>query len=57
VLFDINNVPKVNEDVVCENRQAIENIFTTIEFPINNNQMATAMVISSMLLDHDRLLC
>ena len=57
VLFDINDVLKMKEDVVCENRKTIDNIFTTIEFPINNNQMATAMVLSSMLSDHNRLLC
>jgi hypothetical protein len=47
----------VHEDDFCDNRQAIEKIFTTFEFPINNNQMATAMVLSSLLSDNNRLLC
>ena len=57
VLIDINEVPKVKEDMICENRRVIEKIFTTIEFSINNNQLATAMVLSSMLADNNRLLC
>ena len=57
VLFDINELPKVHEDVVCENRKEIEKTFNEIGFPINHNQMATAMVLSSILPSDSRLLC
>ena len=57
VLFDVNGLPTVQEDAVCENRKEIEQVFKEINFPINNNQMATAMVLSSILPTDSRVLC
>ena len=57
VIIDINHLPKDLEDKICENRQEIEKTFSEIQFPINNNQLATAMVLASMLSTDKRLLC
>ena len=57
MVVDVNDLPKDLEDKICENRQEIERTFSEIQFPINNNQLATAMVLASMLSNDKRLLC
>lgn len=42
---------------MIESSKLIERAFREIKFPINNNQLATAMVLGVLLKDEQRLLC
>jgi hypothetical protein len=40
-----------------KNSRVVESAFKSIKFPINNSQLATAMLLADLLLDKNRLLC
>ena len=42
---------------MIESSKSIEKAFREINFPINHNQLATAMVLGVLLKDDKRLLC
>ena len=56
-VFDLNSITNHKEDDVIENSKLIEKAFKEINFPINHNQLATAMVLTVLLKDDRRLLC
>ena len=45
------------EDAICENRKPLEKAFNEIQFPINNNQLATSMILANYLETENRVLC
>ena len=52
-----NKINNFKEDEVIESSKLIEKAFREIKFPINNNQLASAMVLAVLLKDDKRLLC
>lgn len=42
---------------MIHNRKEVEKAFSDIDFPINNNQLATSMLLVSCIEDHPKLLC
>lgn len=56
-VFDLNGIAHHKEDEVLESSKTIDKAFREIKFPINHNQLATAMVLAVLLKDESRLLC
>ena len=56
-ISDLNDVSDGKEDDVRGHITNMEKPFKEIEFPINNNQLATAGVLVELLNDHPRILC
>ena len=56
-LVDINKLSEFKEDTVANNRKEVERAFNENEFPLNNNQLAISMTLTTLLEDDKRLLC
>ena len=56
-IFDLNKMDHSSENDICKNRKPIEKAFNNILFPINNNQLATSMILANYLETQPRVLC
>ena len=57
MLRELNGLGIHHENVIYANASKVERAFTSINYPINHNQLATSMLLGDLLTENNRLLC